>query len=212
MERRYLPLALAGVTVEERVGSDTPWIVGYAAVYFREADPGTEYSIFEDLHERIMPGAFDRILREGRDCRGLFNHDPDNLLGRVAAGTMRLGVDTTGLKYEINMPDTMCARDVVTSIKRGDLSGSSFSFTAMDVTWREQGQVTIREIRDCDVYDVGPVTFPAYTGSTVHIRAADAQAVKQQLAVWKGAQRKIAFWAQARARVVELEVGLDEHD
>ena len=66
------------------------------------------------------PNAFDRALAESDDVRGLFNHDPDNLLGRTSSGTMRLSVDKKGLLYETDPGDTNVGRDVVQHIKRGD--------------------------------------------------------------------------------------------
>src|SRR5688572_16918348 len=63
------------------------------------------------------------------DARALFNHDPNMLLGRAGAGTLRLSTDARGLRYEIDIPDTTVGRDVATSIARGDLAGSSFAFS-----------------------------------------------------------------------------------
>jgi HK97 family phage prohead protease len=67
----------------------------YGAVFFDPDDSGTEYEMYDDVFERIMPGAFDKALRED-DVRGTFNHDSSCLLGRTASGTMRLSVDRRG--------------------------------------------------------------------------------------------------------------------
>ena len=48
------------------------------------------------------------------------------------------------------------------SIRRGDVSGCSFSFIADRTVWREDGETTYREIESVTLYDVGPVTFPGY--------------------------------------------------
>jgi len=71
------------------------------------------------------------------------------------------------------MPDTQLARDLRESIRRGDISGSSFAFTIPDggQEWREDGDRVIREIRAVTLHDVGPVTYPAYESSTTHARA-----------------------------------------
>jgi uncharacterized protein len=123
--------------------------------------------------ERIMPTTFDRALRED-DVRALFNHDPNFILGRLSAGTLKLSVDPVGLRYQIQAPDTQAARNVLTSIKRGDVTGSSFSF----IPHPDGGQRTykdgnryIRELHSVQLFDVGPVTFPAYQGSTTGVRA-----------------------------------------
>lgn len=149
-------------------------IVGYGAVFYRGDDAGTEYRIWSDMVERINPGAFTRALSEGQDVRGLFNHDSGRILGRTASGTMRLSVDAIGLKYEIDLPDTQEARDLATLIARGDITGSSFAFGANKTQWedREDG-LSIRTLMDVDLYDVGPVTYPAYESTSAAVRSAE---------------------------------------
>lgn len=167
----------AKIRVEKREGQ-ADLIVGYAAVFYNPSDEGTVYRMFDWLEERIKPGAFDRALREGHDARALFNHDPSNLLGRVGASTCRLAVDDIGLRYEIDAPDTQAGRDAVTSIQRGDVPGSSFAFRATKAVWidevRDGQEITIREIEDLDLGDVGPVTYPAYQATTADTRSAGA--------------------------------------
>lgn len=170
IEKRYTPHK---VTLRKSDGGGIK-IIGYGAVYYRDNDPATEYRLFEDIVERIMPGAFERATTEGDDVRGLFNHDPNILLGRVGAGTMELVADDVGLRYEISPPDTQAARDVVAMIERGDLDGSSFSFVPGRVTWAEAGSQVVRQIEDFKtVHDTGPVTFPAYEGTTAAVRSLD---------------------------------------
>jgi uncharacterized protein len=185
MERRFVSSKLSPITLEKRAdGSST--IQGYGAVFYREGDPGTEYQLYGDLVERIMPGAFDRAIKEADDCRALVNHDPNLLLGRASAGTLKLSIDATGLRYEIDPPDTQAGRDACVSLERGDLTGSSFSFLPDDVTWREQGDLIIREVRSVQLFDVGPVTFPAYSSTTAGVRAlGDAEEARKALEAWK---------------------------
>ena len=168
IERRFSPRASAPVSIERR--ADGPaMIVGYASVFY-DGTPETEYQLWDGYVERIMPGAFDRAIRED-DVRGLFNHDPDHLLGRTLAETLRLSVDQRGLRYEIEPPDTQLGRDLVASIERGDLTGSSFAFTVTDEVWRVVEEVHIREIEGVRLYDVGPVTYPAYEATTTGLRS-----------------------------------------
>lgn len=158
-----------------------PTITGYAAVFYRADDPGTEYELFRYNNycvvERLMPGCFDRAVKED-DIRALFNHNQDAILGRARAGTLRLSIDNTGLRYEIDPPDTQTARDLLESLKRGDVSGSSFSFDyrAKDVILQSEDDGSERdliEVRDVTLYDIGPVTFPAYTSTTAEARKAN---------------------------------------
>lgn len=144
---------------------------GYAALFNSDS---------QDLGgfvERIMPGAFDGVIKRGTDVVGLYNHEPMFLLGRESAGTLRLSVDERGLRYEIDAPDSRA--DVVEAIERGDVRGSSFAFKVKGTgeRWsRMQDGRQLREIVDFDgLFDVGPVLRPAYpaTETFVSRRALD---------------------------------------
>ncbi len=200
-ERRMTP---AGeIRIEERKDGGK-MVSGYAAVFHREGDAGTEYRLGTDIVERIAPTAFNRALSEKHDARALFNHDPNMLLGRVAAGTVRLSVDQRGLRYEIDVPDTQVGKDVVTSIARGDLTGSSFSFSINGKSGQkfEKGkEADVRHILDVDLFDVGPVTYPAYESTTTGLRSGDCADAFEAHNEW----RKEARAVEVRARLLELE-------
>jgi len=123
MERRTTP----GKILLENRQDKLPVITGYAAVYY-DGTPGTEFQLWENTVERILPGSFDSALARKDDARALFNHDPNLVLGRVSSGTLRLSADSKGLKYEIVPPVTRTAEDLVAMIQRGDVTGSSFEF------------------------------------------------------------------------------------
>jgi HK97 family phage prohead protease len=163
--------------LEKREASDTTKagnvIRGYAAVFYDASNPeGTQYNLWSDLIERVMPGAFDRAISEAHDARGLFNHDANWLLGRVSSGTVRLSVDATGLAYEIDVNESDPQwQSVSAKIDRGDITGSSFGFMVRKATWLEEkdadgSTIYYRQIEDVDLYDVSPVTWPAYTGTS----------------------------------------------
>lgn len=182
-ERRVVTLANSPVKLEKRTaadGKDKQVFSGYGAVFYDAGDEGTEYTLFPGMRERIMPGCFDRCVRERQDVRGLYNHVPDNLLGRTSSGTMRLSIDARGLKYEIDYdPSDMDHQRVKAKMDRGDLTGSSFSFRIVKQVFTyndgpggdDDTEEDIRELLDVDVYDVGPVSFPAYESTTTGIRA-----------------------------------------
>ena len=164
------------IRVEERADGPSR-IVGYAARIYRKSEPGTQYELAPGIVERIMPGAFDRALARGDDVRALFNHDPNLLLGRTRSGTLELSKDSKGLKYRITPNDeTQVTNDVKSHIGRGDMTGSSFAFTIEEEEWRTEGKnenrVDIREIKSVRLYDVSPVTYPAYEATSVGLRAA----------------------------------------
>jgi uncharacterized protein len=188
-------------------------IGGFAARYGRySTDPGLGF------REILMPDAFKKVLATGPDVVALFNHDPNLVLGRTNYqngenfGTLQLQNKREGLFYVVQTPDTQVGADVRTSIMRGDIRGSSFSFavTPTDVEWQyrdedefdaelqqqqqqddmdeqtqeelasmrafmrstHNGVVTIRKIHNIGgLFDVSPVTFPAYQSSTAAARS-----------------------------------------
>lgn len=183
--------------------------VGYAAVYYCFEDPGTQYQLGEGIVERIAPGAFADVLGNGDDVRGLFNHEPDHLLGRLSAGTLRLVSDDVGLRYEIDLPDTQAGRDVAISIKRGDLTGSSFGFKMAPggARWDKDGAFDVRTLaRVGKLYDVGPVTYPAYGATSTALRSADDgdEALKEFEQLQKLSQMRKRFGVSAHARALDV--------
>ena len=184
--RRFLPNTptRSAVRLEKRANAkegELSDIVGLAAVYYNANDPaGTQYQLWDNYFERVLPGAFDRAVKED-DVRALQNHDPRMLLGRSAAGTLQLEVTSEGLAYRISPPDTQVGRDTVLLLTRGDMDGSSFAFmpSTGGVEWTEErvkvagNEITIyvRNIKAVDLYDVGPVTYPAYAGTSAGTRS-----------------------------------------
>lgn len=206
-ELRLLRQSGASVRMSKRQG--VRLIEGYAARYYN-GSPATEYILWENTVERIRAGAFDRAIAEHHDVRALFNHNADNLLGRTANGTCLLSVDSRGLRYEIeideNDPDH---QRVIAKIERGDLTGSSFAFQATRITWEEiEGGPTVRWIEDVQLYDVGPVTFPAYSASSTGLRS-DEQlaALKEEHRRWKTID---GDWRRRWLKLVKLKVEDDE--
>lgn len=198
-ERRFVPLDSSEIELEERAGDKLPKISGYAAVFYVPEDSGTEYKLFDNLVERIMPRAFNRALKDKDNAAALFNHNPDMLLGRVSSKTLKLSKDQRGLRYDIVPPDTSVGRDVVESINRGDITGSSFSFTVTDQKFvtEDKGdgtQLDVREIHGVQLYDVGPVVFPAYGGTSTGMRAdsRDLTEVRSAYQAWKDDNNRAA--------------------
>ncbi|MBS1198148.1 MAG: phage prohead protease, family [Proteobacteria bacterium] len=137
----------------------------------------------EDLggfRERIAPGAFAKTIQSG-DVRALWNHDANIVLGRNTAGTLRLSEDSAGLYYEVDAPDTQLVRDMVLApIARGDVNQCSFGFYTLSDKWAKVDGEWVRTLLEVDLFDVSPVTYPAYPQTDVAVRslqAAQASAV-----------------------------------
>jgi uncharacterized protein len=158
-ERRAYP-------VEVRVAKDedgTRRIVGHAALFD---------SLSEDLggfREKIAPGAFADAV--GDDVRALWNHDPNHVLGRTRSGTLRLSEDEHGLAIEVDPPDTQMARDLVVLMERGDVSQMSFGFRTIEDSWEKVDGQNVRTLKRVSLFDVSPVTFPAYPDTDVAVRS-----------------------------------------
>jgi uncharacterized protein len=218
MEKRFNERRVEVRAGQRADGAAVSRIGGYAAVFY-DGSPATEYELCPGYVERLMKGCFDNALAAGDDARCLFNHDPNHVLGRVSARTNRLTADAVGLAYECDLPDTQLGRDLPASIGRGDITGSSFSFDCVGETWRKENDLWIREITGVRLYDVGPVTFPAYAGTSSGVRGGrvegggieggrvERRRVEDGGDAMRSFGRHAAHAAliQARARVVEIE-------
>lgn len=145
---------------------DKPRIVGHAAVFNVLGDGGW-------FREKIAPGAFADSINSD-DVRALWNHDPNYVLGRNKAGTLRLQEDGKGLLIEVDPPDTQFARDLMVSIERGDVSQMSFGFETIKDSWernKEGNNLDIRTLEKVRLWDVSPVTFPFYKETDVAVRS-----------------------------------------
>lgn len=203
MERRFTS-APTPAKVETR-DDGKRLLSGVAAVFYREGEAGTEYQLARNVVERIDRDAFSEAISRGDDARGLYNHDPNHLLGRVSSKTLRLTVRDDGLHYEIDLPNTRTGEDVSESIERGDLTGSSFAFTVDKADWVEEEGRDVRVIKSVRLFDVGPVTYPAYEGTSTAIRSeGDAAEALESLKQAKAAKRD-ALRKRVRARMIEFD-------
>jgi len=145
-------------------------IVGHAAVFNKLSED------FGGFREMIMPGAFDDVL--GDDVRALVDHQSHMILGRTKSNTLRLFIDEEGLRYEVDVADTTAGNDLLVSVRRGDVDQSSFGFTIKTIEWDDDDGKRGFDLRKITkvkrLYDVSPVTFPAYPDASVAKRGYDA--------------------------------------
>jgi len=168
-ERRTITLKELRVVDDISEDSAEPTIDGYASVFDSWSE---ELGGNQPFRERVVKGAFEQTIQED-DIRALFNHDPNYVLGRNKSGTLTLEEDDKGLHVKIKPPNTQWAKDLLVSIKRGDITQMSFGFTVILDRWNYEDGADVRELLKVKLYDVSPVTFPAYTQTECGIRSLD---------------------------------------
>lgn len=181
MERRVFPVQELRVEPGE---DGRRKIAGYSAVFDVLSVP------LWGFRERIKPGAFAKTIQEA-DIRALWNHNADYVLGRTRAGTLGLEEDDLGLRVDISPPETQWANDLMVSIDRGDVDQMSFGFEAIQERWLTEGEEQIRELVEVRLYDVSPVTFPAYPQTTVQLRGLQQALVHLETGVLTDADRRV---------------------
>lgn len=177
-ERRFLPSAPPAV-----VGRN---IKGLAARFnSRSENLGTAD---RPVFEIIAPGAFDDVLSDDVICS--YNHDESAILARSTGGkgTLKLSVDQVGLTYEFAAPDNTAGNDLLESLKRGDIRGSSFAFQVAeggDSFTQEPGGVLRTITKIGKLHDVSPVVRPAYKNTDVDARSLSAPQEPASLPRWE---------------------------
>ena len=155
-------------------------IEGYFAVF------DSNYEIAPGMSESIAPGAFDKTL--SGDIRALINHDTTLVLGRTKANTLQLRTDSHGLWGHIDInPNDSDAMNLYNRVQRGDVDQCSFGFDIIseETDFREDGSIhwTIKEV---ELYEVSPCTFPAYEETNIAARAKERDDLKKRRTeAWK---------------------------
>lgn len=147
-------------------GSKSPGaLVGYAAVFGKLS---LDLGLFR---EQLSPGCFADALRTD-DVRALVNHNEDKLIGRNRAGTLRMAEDEIGLRFEIDLPNTTVGHETAENVRLGNMTGCSFTFSTDVDQWDMSGAIPIRTVvKVRQLWDVGPVTYPAYDQTSVACRS-----------------------------------------
>ena len=175
--------------IEVRNDNGVNTVVGYGAVFNSESND------LGGFVEYVAPGAFDGRLED--DVRFLINHD-GLPLARTTNNTLRLSVDERGLKYEADMPDTTLANDLMTLLRNGTISQSSFAFTVEEDSWENVDGRNIRTINKVSrLYDVSSVTYPAYNEA--------GSFALRSLETWQEEQEKIKLDESLEKELKEVQ-------
>lgn len=181
-DRKMRQLRTVGTKFETREDGDNLSIEGYFAVF------NSIYEIVPGMSESIAPGAFSKTL--SGDIRALINHDTTLVLGRTKANTLQLREDSHGLWGHIDInPNDTDAMNLYERVKRGDVDQCSFGFDILseETDFRDDGSVhwTIKEV---ELYEVSPCTFPAYEETNISARAKEREdLLKRKNEAWKDA-------------------------
>jgi HK97 family phage prohead protease len=135
---------------------------GYAAIF----DQPTRIANFSEVVRR---SAFTASLASDADVIANVDHDNGKLLARRRSGTLRLSVDSKGLAFSLDVPQTHLGSDILALVERGDIGGASFAFRTKKDAWTTKDQ---RELIEVELLDVAICqAYPAYSGTEVSARA-----------------------------------------
>ena len=158
MEKRHL------ITGEIRAIGST--IIGSIPYDSRSQDLG-------GFVEVLKPGAFSKSIKS-KNIIALVSHDSKKPLANTARGTLKLTDTPEALNVEMRLdPSISWHNDVLQATRRGDFTGLSFGFkiNTNGENWREESGVRVRELKNIDLREISPVTFPAYPSTSIAVRS-----------------------------------------
>jgi HK97 family phage prohead protease len=163
---------------------------GYAAVFDQ---PTVIESYAGDFEEVVKRGAFRKTLRE-RSPVMQFDHGNDKRTGSTPIGSIEdLHEDADGLFVRARMFDNDLVEPIRQAIEGRAIRGMSFKFRVLQDRWIDADGKRIkdddlagllddpgdrgpirREITEVQLFELGPVVFPAYDQTSVGVRAGSA--------------------------------------
>jgi HK97 family phage prohead protease len=159
-----------------------------------------------NVYEEIAREAVQNYDFSRGDVISAFNHNFEKILGRTSANTLAITKDNTGMRYSIpSLPNTSYGNDLKEQLSRGDVKGSSFVFTIAEggETWTEIEGGMLRTITQFDeVFEVGPVVFPAYVDTTAAKRSLEGRTTNE-LEIKQ--IQTVDFQTELRSRRLRLE-------
>jgi uncharacterized protein len=126
------------------------------------------------FREKLLPGCFSQSLKDN-PVQCLFNHDGGKLLGRTESGTLDVREDSKGLRFDVKLPDTSYANDLVALMERGDAYECSFAFNVPDGgdDWSQMPNGSLlRTISTAVLYEGSILVSPAaYPKTSANLRS-----------------------------------------
>lgn len=185
-----------------------PWDILSAPVDWAWTDDG-----IIDIYERFEKGAFRKVLaRSDLDviCETDHKFSVAQVFGRTGeSGTLRLEEDDFGHRFEVDLPDTPSAADLLVKVRRKDIRGTSFVFSTKmsGIRYVEESGKMVRVVHEVEeLYSVGFVVFPAYdTPRNIEERGVKKEAAPDSVAAefleWRGLGKK---WTDLKKHQGEL--------
>jgi HK97 family phage prohead protease len=126
---------------------------------------GAVFNNIDSYDDVVAPGAFARTLAEAQEQRRLpamlWQHDPEEPIGVWT----EMREDARGLLVRGRLANTQRGREALELIKMGALTGLSIGYNTVR---SEMNDATgIRTLRDLDLWEVSPVTFPANSAARI---------------------------------------------
>lgn len=177
-------------TIELRAdeGSTGRTLFGHFAVFNRWTEIDSWYE--GRFLERIAPGAFEGTFTERADkIRVLYDHGHDPMIGnKPLAAPNVLREDRAGAYYEAELFEASYVEDLLPALRAGQL-GASFRFKVTGEDWADPKSATKanpaklpeRTITSVELYEFGPVTFPAYDDASAGVRSGSDSFIEKLL-------------------------------
>lgn len=187
---RTKPSPLCSRSVEFRASgehSDGRTLEGYAAVF----DVATRIDSWEGTFDEVVAkGSFKRTLNARMPVLQ-FDHGRDVRTGSVPIGSIQeIREDDHGLFISARLFDNNVVEPIRQAIEGDAIRGMSFRFRVVRDEWRDQaGKLVkadellellwdpgdrgplVRTIKEVELFEAGPVVFPAYDATSVGVRS-----------------------------------------
>lgn len=193
---REIGFELCGLKVREAEGEGESRVIeGHAAVFGQRSVNLVPWCSLREIYEVLEPGCIDSELINRSDVVLTAYHNNEKILGRSVngKGTLKLSIDKKGLAIRCELPNTRTADEMLELIKRGDVTGMSFAYTADEednengVSYENTGkksaegkEIWIRHVKKCNgLYDVTIAGHPAYPQTDVKQREVGEEMLKR---------------------------------
>lgn len=165
-----------GIELFSQEGQEMPILTGYPITFNTYSEP--HYSRAIGYYTKFAPESVQDALQDPqRDIRVIRDHLPQLLFGRNCpsrnVATCTYTIDAHGVKMSVQLPNTQDARDLVESLKRGDLDGMSFGCYIGESDWSEKYDgIKVRTVKKfSSIDDFTICTYPVFPSTSVGIRS-----------------------------------------